>query len=159
MDRLTRKSQSSEMVWFIDHENNDLNLEPCEMSYSQNGKAIRKLAYYEDLEEQGKLAVLPCKIGDTVYQPSYKFTKCSAYDYEPRYAHDSECECCEAECDSVCNPYIHVGKVVEMRINELSKGEVTVRVRFTEKFDSSYYTIGQSVFLSKEEAEAVLRGK
>lgn len=59
MDRLTRKSQSSEMVWFIDHENNDLNLEPCEMSYSQNGKAIRKLAYYEDAEEQGRLIVLP----------------------------------------------------------------------------------------------------
>lgn len=48
MDRLTRKSQSSEMVWFIDHDNNDLNLEPCEMSYSNNGKAIRKLAEYED---------------------------------------------------------------------------------------------------------------
>ncbi len=56
MDRLTRKSQSSEMVWFIDHDNNDLNLEPCEMSYSDSGKAIRKLAYYEDLEEQGMLA-------------------------------------------------------------------------------------------------------
>ena len=48
MDRLTRKSQSSEMVWFIDHDNNCLNLEPCEMSYSNNGKAIRKLAEYEN---------------------------------------------------------------------------------------------------------------
>jgi hypothetical protein len=66
MDRLTRKSQSSEMVWFVDHDNNNLNLEPCEMSYSQNGKAIRKLAYYEDAEEQGRLVVLPCKIGDSV---------------------------------------------------------------------------------------------
>ena len=31
------------------------------------GAAIDKLGYYEDLEEQGKLAVLPCKIGDTIY--------------------------------------------------------------------------------------------
>lgn len=31
------------------------------------GAAIDKLAYYENLEEQGKLAVLPCKIGDTIY--------------------------------------------------------------------------------------------
>lgn len=54
MDRLTRKSQNSEMVWFIDH-NNDLNLEPCEMTSGDSGKAIRKLAYYEDLEEQGAL--------------------------------------------------------------------------------------------------------
>ena len=29
--------------------------------------ATEKLARYEDLEEQGKLIELPCKIGDTVY--------------------------------------------------------------------------------------------
>ena len=32
-------------------------------------KAIRKLAKYEDLEEQGLLIRLPCKVGDTVYEP------------------------------------------------------------------------------------------
>ena len=67
MERLTRKSQSSEMVWFIDHDNNGLNLEPCEMSYSNNGKAIRKLAHYEDAEEQGRLVILPCKIGTPIF--------------------------------------------------------------------------------------------
>ena len=30
-------------------------------------KAIRKLAHYEDLEEQGRLIELPCAVGDTVY--------------------------------------------------------------------------------------------
>lgn len=157
MDRLTRKSQSSEMVWFIDHDNNDLNLEPCEMSYSQSGKAIRKLAYYEDMEEQGKLAILPCKIGDTVYQPSYKFTECTACNYQPKYSRDIECEGCEAECDSICNPYIHVGRVVEMHV--LSNGEVVVKIQFTEKWDTSHYTVGKTVFLSKEEAEAALNKK
>ena len=29
--------------------------------------ATEKLAYYENLEEQGRLIELPCKIGDTVY--------------------------------------------------------------------------------------------
>ena len=29
--------------------------------------ATEKLAYYEDLAEQGRLIELPCKIGDTVY--------------------------------------------------------------------------------------------
>lgn len=29
--------------------------------------ALEKLAHYEDLEEQGRLIELPCKIGDTVY--------------------------------------------------------------------------------------------
>lgn len=28
---------------------------------------VDRLAYYEDLEEQGLLLVLPCKVGDTVY--------------------------------------------------------------------------------------------
>ena len=68
MDRLTRKSQSSEMVWFIDHDNNDLNLEPCEMSYSDIGKAIRKLAYYEDLEEQVLLLRMAFKLVEDVVE-------------------------------------------------------------------------------------------
>lgn len=50
MNRLTRKSQNSEMVWFIDHNHNDLNLEPCEMTSGDSGKAIRKLADYEDTD-------------------------------------------------------------------------------------------------------------
>ena len=32
--------------------------------------AIEKLAAYEDLEEQGLLVRLPCKVGDTVYVPT-----------------------------------------------------------------------------------------
>ena len=34
---------------------------------SDQKKAIERLADYEDLEEQGRLIVLPCKVGDTVY--------------------------------------------------------------------------------------------
>lgn len=36
-----------------------------EVIHTEN--AIRKLAEYEDLEEQGKLLRLPCAVGDTVY--------------------------------------------------------------------------------------------
>ena len=39
---------------------------PCDKCAIQ--KAFDKLAEYEDLEEQGLLLKLPCKIGDTVYQ-------------------------------------------------------------------------------------------
>lgn len=35
--------------------------------------AIEKLAIYEDLEEQGLLVRLPCKVGDTVYAPTRNF--------------------------------------------------------------------------------------
>lgn len=31
------------------------------------GEILTKLADYEDLEEQGRLIKLPCKVGDTVY--------------------------------------------------------------------------------------------
>lgn len=33
----------------------------------KNQQLIDKLAYYEDIEEQGRLYILPCKSGDTVY--------------------------------------------------------------------------------------------
>ena len=35
--------------------------------WTKNQQLIDKLAYYEDLEEQGRLIKLPCKVGDTVY--------------------------------------------------------------------------------------------
>lgn len=31
-------------------------------------EALNKLSHYEDLEEQGRLIELPCKVGDTVWQ-------------------------------------------------------------------------------------------
>lgn len=34
-------------------------------------KIYNKLKYYEDLEEQGLLMKLPCKVGDTVYVVKY----------------------------------------------------------------------------------------
>ncbi len=32
-------------------------------------RICEKLAYYEDLEEQGRMLKLPCKVGDTLYLP------------------------------------------------------------------------------------------
>ena len=37
-----------------------------ELNYAV-GEAIDKLAAYEDAEEQGRLVILPCKVGDTVW--------------------------------------------------------------------------------------------
>ncbi len=66
MERLTKQSESG-MTWFIDHENNGIALEPCEMDSHNNRLAIERLADYENAEEQGLLLKLPCKVGDTVY--------------------------------------------------------------------------------------------
>ena len=41
---------------------------PCgENSQDYKNLLIEKLGKYEDLEEQGRLISLPCKVGDTVY--------------------------------------------------------------------------------------------
>lgn len=42
---------------------------PCgENSYDYKNLLIERLGKYEDLEEQGRLVKLPCKVGDTVWQ-------------------------------------------------------------------------------------------
>ena len=115
------------------------------------GPAITKLARYENLEEERRLIILPCKIGDTVYQPGYKFTACSACGITPRYKHDMDCEDCCHECDSKCYPYIHSGRVCKLNINSI--GEVLINVQFKDKWDTSNYKIGREVFLTYEEAE------
>ena len=44
---------------------------PCgENSYNYKNLLIEKLGKYEDLEEQGRLIKLPCKIGDKVWHIS-----------------------------------------------------------------------------------------
>ena len=43
----------------------DCDIPPRECNYISN--ALEKLADYEDLEEQGRLIKLHCKVGDTVY--------------------------------------------------------------------------------------------
>lgn len=56
MERFTRRISTGEAIpadWSITEKNYD--------------KCLQKLADYEDLEEQGKLIKLSCRVGDTVY--------------------------------------------------------------------------------------------
>lgn len=62
MERLTQKSDT--MIWLKDQ---GLKIEPCEMNAHHCRMILEKLAEYEDLEEQGLLVRLPCKVGDTMY--------------------------------------------------------------------------------------------
>lgn len=101
------------------------------------GKAIEKLADYEDAEEQGLLVRLPCKVGDTVwsndfgYPESYEI-KAFSYGY----------------CDSYVEPDI------EDQITfyyENYTGSITGAFPMSE--------IGKTVFLTREEAEKKLEDK
>ena len=62
MERLTQKSDK--MIWLKDQ---GLKIEPCEMNSHHCRMILEKLADYEDLEEQGLLVRLPCKVGTEVY--------------------------------------------------------------------------------------------
>lgn len=99
-------------------------------------KAITKLGEYEDLEEQGLLLKLPCKVGDAVYIIDKRYTKCSSFD--EKYS-ESSCWNCDEECDS--KMYYAVAKryvgTLEWIISRLK-----------------YF--GKTVFLTKEEAEKAL---
>ena len=62
MERLTRTSDSGEAAFAF---NLYINCLPSEAEKILN--VATKLKEYEDLEEQGRLLKLPCKVGDTVY--------------------------------------------------------------------------------------------
>lgn len=59
MERLTERVPS----WIDD----ELWESACEPDCEEIDAVYRKLKEYEDLEEQGRLISLPCKVGDTVY--------------------------------------------------------------------------------------------
>ena len=64
MERLTREDwkKSNSMMW---RKVDDLQIKENEKKSIKD--VLKKLAEYEDLEEQGKLLKLPCKVGDVVY--------------------------------------------------------------------------------------------
>lgn len=48
--------------------------------HKQVAEYLRKLKEYEDLEEQGRLIKLPCKVGDTVYAIGFNNNKPIIYE-------------------------------------------------------------------------------
>ena len=71
MERLTRRLNNNKIV-AIKGDSCDYNAYSFDCQTSEERKrlktALEKLANYEDLEEQGLLVRLPCKVGDTVYR-------------------------------------------------------------------------------------------
>lgn len=106
---------------------------PCgENSYDYKNLLIEKLGAYEDLEEQGRLVILPCNRGDKIY-----FIK-SAFSMAHFPIEAKVTSICGIDCDS---------DVMYSSITEYNK--------FDRRFKSS--DIGKTVFLTKSEAEAKLK--
>ena len=89
---------------------------------------MRKLAEYEDLQEQGRLVVLPCKVGDTVFVLAHGIISQNLVDH--------------VEYDGThlaLHFHLHCGIFT-----------------FT---DLSTFNLGDTLFLTREEAEAALAAK
>lgn len=90
---------------------------------------LTKLADYEDLEEQGSLIKLPCKVGDTVYVKMALYCNVLYAEAKVRdFTHFTSCGFC-----------------VVVTSNHFDKQNIP----FTE--------FGKTVFLAKSEAEAKLK--
>ena len=68
MERLTQTSDKGGVAFTFDL---TISCEPNEAKKIL--KVAEKLKQYEDLEEQGRLLRLPCKVGDTVYKITRNF--------------------------------------------------------------------------------------
>lgn len=97
---------------------------------------VKKLVNYEDLEEQGRLVKLPCKVGDTVWDN----------DYGRPYAYTITAFSF-GECEEYIDEPVTTKEVVFYYAN--SSGSITGSFAESE--------IGKSVFLNKSEAEAKLK--
>lgn len=127
MERLTEKSDK--MIWFKDQ---CLKIEPCEMNTHHCRMILEKLADYEEAEEQGLLMKLPVPLGTTVYTLSTIFD--CIYDYDCKSYQKWKCEE-DIPCEYEKRSY---------HIKETDFGFVMA------------HSIGETVFLTREEAEKKL---
>ena len=105
----------------------------CEEGYC----AMEKLADCEDAEEQGRLIILPCKVGDTVYCIFNRYTRCTFSNEE---FDEYSCQGCEYEWDSKKENYVQDMKAYSL-----------------DWIVTNLKNIGKTVFLTKSEAEAKLK--
>lgn len=87
-------------------------------------------------EREGRLVILPCKVGDSYYLVERFCTEGGYYD-EKKQVSLGTCEWCSEECD-------RENRVVEFRFNS------AIGILMKERF------FGKTVFLTREEAEKAL---
>ena len=123
MKRLTKRRDNGNAYVTDDH---------CFDTWARSfeGEAIDRLAYYEDMEEQGRLVVLPCKVGDALFDIS-------------EFVYGEDC------------PMMYEDRV---RYIELQKDQKTGELVFCiEGTDFKYEDFGKTVFLTREDAERALK--
>ena len=135
MERLTQINGNNEVYCIVDDKK--IVVENIDML-----KICQRLKLYEDLDEQGLLLRLPCKVGDTVWVITSPFNVFEDIEYDENLRD----ECYEAFISSVT----FYKNSVQYRIN----------AKVTNHFIGAYYNeqdFGKTVFLTKEEAEQKLK--
>lgn len=102
-------------------------------------KAIKKLGKLEDADEEGRLVVLPCKVGDTVYEIRSRYSICTPFG--DRF-NEYSCQGCYEQCDSK-KEYI----IDEYRMHILE--DIVRHIRCN--------NFGKTIFTTREEAEKALK--
>ena len=106
----------------------------CADKYGQVAKWLEELKFYKDLEEQGLLVKLPCKVGDIIWDNDFGYPQSyeiNAYSY--------------GYCDSYVESYVEEEVVFYF---ENSNRSITGSFPMSE--------IGKTVFFTREEAEKKL---
>lgn len=140
MERLTRRLNNNKIVAIKgDSCNYSANSFDCQLSEGRKRlrTALEKLADYEDLEEQGLLVRLPCKVGDTVWVVT---SPINVFGYD-EYDGDAEYEVYESFLSSVS--YYASGE------------QFRIYAKVTNSFIVAYFRecdFGESIFLTREEA-------
>lgn len=103
---------------------------------------LKKLAEYETAEEEGRLVVLPCKVGDTVWVTTHPFNVFDDFDFYT-----------EAQ-DEIYESYISSITFYE------NSNQYRIHAKETRQFIKAYFMesdFGKTVFLTREEAEKALK--
>ena len=102
-------------------------------------EAAEKVLKYETAEDEGRLVVLPCKVGDTVWVITHPFNVLDDFDFYED-AHD---------------------EIYESYISSVTFYEDSNQYRiYTKDFIKAYFMecdFGKSIFLTREEAEKALK--
>lgn len=127
MERLTRRSENGTAIY------NTPSGDPVKWENNRH-EVLRKLAEYEDLEEQRKLIKLPCAVGDTVY---YSYTN-----------ENKESEITEMKVGCI-EPF----GAIRQRKGICEVWNVYAESDYTKAY-FKFLDFGKTVFITKEEAEA-----
>ena len=122
----------------------------CDKPNDWKSECVKKLAEYETAEEEGRLVVLPCKVGDVVYviAPNHRLCEtkhdCDEYDYENYLP---------SWCEKYC-PYGYKGiGVIKDTVSHIEIRNNGICYCTT----NCGYLYEDKVFLTRKEAEKALK--